>query len=59
VPCWGKPQTPKARSKAKMALASLMSSQKQNHTIVKIFMKSDEEKAVFQRGIIELSLCRS
>ena len=36
---WGKPQTPKARSKTKMALASLVSSQKQKHTIVKIFMK--------------------
>jgi len=50
VPCWGKPQTPKARSKAKMALATLVSSQKQKLTIDKIFMKLDIEKAVFQRG---------
>ena len=50
VPCWGKPQTPKARSKEKMALATLVSSQKQKLTIDKIFMKLDIEKAVFQRG---------
>ena len=42
------PKTLKA--KAKMALASLVSSQKQKHTIVKVFMKSDAKKAVFQRG---------
>ena len=50
MPCWGKPQTPKARSKAKMALATLVSSQKQKLTIDKIFMQFDIEKAVFQRG---------
>ena len=44
-----KPQKAKAKAKAKMALASLVSSQKQKHTIVKIFMKSDAKKAVFQR----------
>ena len=37
------------KAKAKMALASLVSSQKQKRTIVKIFMKSDAKKAVFQR----------
>ena len=43
------PNPKKAKAKAKMALASLVSSQKQKHTIVKIFMKSDAKKAVFQR----------
>ena len=43
------PKPQKAKAKAKMALASLVSSQKQKHTIVKIFMKSDAKKAVFQR----------
>ena len=42
--CKGKPQTPKAKAKAKMALASLVSSQKQKRTIVKIFSKSDTKK---------------
>ena len=42
-----------------MALATLVSSQKQKLTIAKNFKKSDSEKAVFQRGISELSLCRS
>ena len=32
-----------------MALASLVSSQKQKRTVVKVFMKSDAKKAVFQR----------
>jgi hypothetical protein len=49
VPCWGKPQTPKAKAKAKMALASLVSSQKQKRTIVKIFLKSDT-KSGFSEG---------
>ena len=47
---WGKPQTPKSKSKGKMALASLVSSQKQKHTIVKIFMKSDAKKSGFSEG---------
>ena len=54
VPCC-KPQTPKAKAKAKMALASLVSSQKQKPKIAKNFMKSDAEKTVFGGGIIELS----
>ena len=33
-----------------MALASLVSFQKQKLTVVKIFMELDIEKAVFQRG---------
>ena len=33
-----------------MALASLVSFQKQKLTVIKIFMKLDIEKAVFQRG---------
>ena len=52
------PKPQKAKAKAKMALASLVSSQKQKRTIVKIFLKSDT-KSGFQREIIELSLCRS
>ena len=44
------PKPQKAKAKAKMALASLVSFQKQKHTIVKVFMKSDAKKAVFQRG---------
>ena len=43
---WGNPQTPKAT----MALATLVSSQKQKLTIDKIFIKLDIGKAVFQRG---------
>ena len=46
----GKPQTPKARSKAKMALATLVSSQKQKFTIDKIFMKLDIKKRFFREG---------
>jgi hypothetical protein len=33
----GQAPNPKSKSKSKMALASLVSSQKQKHTIVKIF----------------------
>ena len=44
------PKPQKAKAKAKMALASLVSSQKQKRTVVKVFMKSDAKKAVFQRG---------
>ena len=47
---WASPKPQKAKAKAKMALASLVSFQKQKHTIVKVFMKSDAKKAVFQRG---------
>ena len=56
---WGKPQTPKSKSKGKMALASLVSSQKQKRTIVKIFLKSDTKSGFSEGEIIELSLCRS
>ena len=42
------PIPPKA--KAKMALASLVSFQKQKLTIAKNFKESDAAKAVFQRG---------
>ena len=42
------PDTPK--SKGKMALASLVSFQKQKLTIAKNFKESDAAKAVFQRG---------
>ena len=42
-----------------MALAALVSSQKQKHMVVKIFMKSDAKKRFFRGGIIELSLSRS
>ena len=38
------PNPKKAKAKAKMALASLVSSQKQKRTIVKIFLKSDTKK---------------
>ena len=38
------------KQEQKMALASLVSFQKQKLTVVKIFMKLDLEKAVFQRG---------
>ncbi len=44
------PKPQKQEQKQKMALASLVSFQKQKHTIVKVFMKSDAKKAVFQRG---------
>ena len=43
-------QAPNPKSKSKMALASLVSFQKQKLTVVKIFMELDIEKAVFQRG---------
>ncbi len=38
------------KQEQKMALASLVSFQKQKLTVVKIFMELDIEKAVFQRG---------
>ena len=48
MPCWGKPQTPKARAKNGTRFARVFS--KAKLTVVKIFMKLDIEKAVFQRG---------
>ena len=44
------PKPQKQEQKQKMALASLVSFQKQKLIVVKIFMKLDIEKAVFQRG---------
>ena len=42
--------SPKPQKQEQMALASLVSFQKQKLTVVKIFMELDIEKAVFQRG---------
>ena len=44
------PKPQKSKSKGKMALASLVSSQKQKRTIVKIFLKSDTKKRFFRGG---------
>ncbi len=47
----GQAPSPKPqKQEQKMALASLVSFQKQKLTVIKIFMKLDIEKAVFQRG---------
>ena len=50
---WASPK-PQNQDQKQMALATLVSSQKQKLTIAKNFKKSDSEKAVFQRGISEL-----
>ena len=53
-------QAPNPKTKIKSKWHSLRSClQKQKLTIAKNFKKSDSEKAVFQRGISELLLCRS
>ena len=46
----GQAPSPKPQKQEQMALASLVSFQKQKLTVIKIFMKLDIEKAVFQRG---------
>ena len=50
MPCWGKPQTPKTRAKAKNGTRFARVFSKAKLIVVKIFMKLDIEKAVFQRG---------
>ena len=46
----GSSRYPNSKSKGKMALASLVSSQKQKRTIVKIFLKSDTKSGFSEGG---------
>ena len=50
MPYAGASPKPQKQDQKQMALATLVSSQKQKLTIDKIFMQFDIEKAVFQRG---------